>query len=200
MLCKVQTPVWEHNLGGSSRWDQVECVFHRHLVSLWYGPILVPWHFLPKSLSFVSIVAKKKRQKIGITCNTKNEESNLRFKMLVWMKKTGMGLKAWGKLIQARLFLQHDPPKLCLCLPKLQWKAHSWFGQSHPRPAYYCADKKMFIKESTNKSGTDTYVREGGCTYFSIFFPFLTFRSDNIATIDWDEAIFTCRFRESSLC
>ena len=115
------------------------------------------------------------------------------------MKKRETGLKAWGKLIQATLFLQHDPLKLCLCLPKRHWKAHSWFGQMHPRPAYYCADKNK-NKASTNKSSTDTHIREGGCTDFSIFFPFFTFRRDNIAAIDWNEAIFTCRFWKSNLC
>ena len=152
--------------------------------------------FVAQILSFVSIVWKW--QETGITCDTNHEKGYLRFRITPWMRKTPRQV---GGLIRATLYPQHDPPKLYLCLPKLLWKAHSWFGQLHPTPAYYCADKEKngVIQESKSQS-TETHFREGRCADFSIFFPFFTFRRDNIATIDRNGVVFSSRFWKSSLC
>jgi len=45
-----------------------------------------------------------------------------------------------------------------------------------------------------------THVRESGCSDFSMFSPFFTFSSDNIATVERNNFIFTCRFRKSRPC
>ena len=66
-------------------------------------------------LMIVSIV--RKGQKIAITCNTNDEERNLKVKYYEWERlKTGSA--SLRKRIPAKLYPQHDPPKSCLCLPK----------------------------------------------------------------------------------
>ena len=52
----------------------------------------------------------------------------------------------------------------------------------------------------TSQASNITHMRESGCAYFSIFFPFFTFTAHDTGTIDWNDFIFTCGFRKSSPC
>jgi len=150
---------------------------------------------LPKSCN---CERSAKEQKIASTCNTDYEEGNLRFRNRIINEKGGK-------------FASVDPYRQsyfdaiiygnCIfACPNVIEKIIHGPDSFIPDQLIIALTKKASFLIKNWQQVKQTHVRESGCSDFSMFFPFFTFSSDNIGTVERNIFIFTCRFRKSRSC
>ena len=160
----------------------------------------MPWHFLTESLN--SWAYNKKTEHWNYLQHQGWRERSKKAKILVWMEKSETGLKAHtGNVSSTALSTEIAslPAQTSRKSPFMIWTLASqtslilrWLG--------FFLKKKDSLRNQQITQEPVTHVRECRCTNFSVFFPFFTFRRDNVATINRKDSIFTSRFWKSSSC